>query len=459
MSGVISALSAIFWGLILLSVLVFIHEGGHYLAARAFGIRVKEFYLGLPCRFNLHVTSKKIGCQYGVTPLLLGGYTMVCGMEETDSTHLAQVLACVQAHGTVSFEDVAKECKISEEDALDALACLVDWGSIEQNYAASNEKPSESEYPYYFSTLERDGDLKTKYDKGHNFQDGKTTEAGVAREVNMTPDEFLAHERSRTYLSRGFWGRTLILVSGIAINIVFGLVLIVCALSLFGLPTPQNVNRIGTVESGSLAQHYGLAAGDTIEVVNGEPTQNWQELSSALANALSGGESFDIVVLHDNSEQTISITPNEAGQKLGISAPVETVRTPPAEAVGQAFQYVGATAAYIAQLFQPDKFVNVIENSTSVVGISVLASDAVSQGIASFILLAAAVSLSLGFMNLLPIPPLDGGRVLIEAIQAIIKKTIPPRVVNIISYVGIALFLLLFVVLLRQDIIRFILGG
>ena len=88
-----------------------------------------------------------------------------------------------------------------------------------------------------------------------------------------------------------------------------------------------------------------------------------------------------------------------------------------------------------------------------------MANDAASQGIGALILLAAAVSLSLGFMNLLPIPPLDGGKILIEAIQAITKKTLPPKVIAIISYIGIALFVLLFVVLLRQDIVRFILGG
>lgn len=70
MDTVLSVLSSVFWGLLMLSVLVFLHEGGHFLAARACGVRVTEFFLGLPCRFDIHYTSRRIGTKFGVTPLL-----------------------------------------------------------------------------------------------------------------------------------------------------------------------------------------------------------------------------------------------------------------------------------------------------------------------------------------------------------------------------------------------------
>ncbi|MFR7797382.1 MAG: site-2 protease family protein [Collinsella sp.] len=77
MDTVLSVLSSVFWGLLMLSVLVFLHEGGHFLAARACGVRVTEFFLGLPCRFDIHHTSRRIGTKFGVTPLLLGGYAAI----------------------------------------------------------------------------------------------------------------------------------------------------------------------------------------------------------------------------------------------------------------------------------------------------------------------------------------------------------------------------------------------
>ena len=86
---------------IVLGILVVIHEGGHYLASRAFGVRVTEFFLGLPCRFDIHHTSRRIGTKFGVTPLLLGGYAAICGMDPTDVSCADRVLAAIYRHGRV----------------------------------------------------------------------------------------------------------------------------------------------------------------------------------------------------------------------------------------------------------------------------------------------------------------------------------------------------------------------
>ena len=79
--NILSIVSPVFWGLVVLSLLVFVHEAGHYLAARAFGVRVTEFFLGMPFRYKLSYKSASHGTEIGVTPLLLGGYTRICGME------------------------------------------------------------------------------------------------------------------------------------------------------------------------------------------------------------------------------------------------------------------------------------------------------------------------------------------------------------------------------------------
>ncbi len=64
-----------------------------------------------------------------------------------------------------------------------------------------------------------------------------------------------------------------------------------------------------------------------------------------------------------------------------------------------------------------------------------------AEGFSTLIMLVAAISMSLGFMNLLPIPPLDGGKILIEVIQVIIRKPLSIKVQNILSYIGLAFFL------------------
>ena len=99
---------------------------------------------------------------------------------------------------------------------------------------------------------------------------------------------------------------------------------------------------------------------------------------------------------------------------------------------------------------------NVLNQSSSVVGISVMASRAAQSGATDLIMIIAMISMSLGFMNLLPIPPLDGGKILIEIIQVIIGRPLSVKTQNILTYIGLAFFLFIFVVALKNDIFRLI---
>ena len=99
MQQLFSIISTVFWGLLVLSVLVYIHEAGHFIAARILGLRVKEFFIGMPCRIRAAFTSKRTGTTYGITPVLLGGYTLVCGMDGEAPVCLGDVLSFVYKKG------------------------------------------------------------------------------------------------------------------------------------------------------------------------------------------------------------------------------------------------------------------------------------------------------------------------------------------------------------------------
>ena len=66
--------------------------------------------------------------------------------------------------------------------------------------------------------------------------------------------------------------------------------------------------------------------------------------------------------------------------------------------------------------------------------------------------------MSVGFMNLLPIPPFDGGKILIEVVQLVIRRPLSVRAQTVLSYIGLAFILFVFVFVLRNDIVRFVLG-
>ena len=193
MQAVWGFLSAVFWGVLLLSVLVFVHEGGHYLAARAFGIRVTEFFLGLPCRARFSFKSKKVGTEIGVTPLLLGGYNRISGMEPATDELLAPCLAAVMRKGRVAVADAAAELGCDEERVYGLMATLVDWGSIRAYYDAElGETPGQKTWPAAFETVARDGCGLTEYDRGHDFSLPGSTAAGEPCDLGLSAEDLLA---------------------------------------------------------------------------------------------------------------------------------------------------------------------------------------------------------------------------------------------------------------------------
>ena len=128
------------------------------------------------------------------------------------------------------------------------------------------------------------------------------------------------------------------------------------------------------------------------------------------------------------------------------------------ESAGVALGYGKAVVQFALRLLMPQHTMEVLQGTSSVVGISAMASEAASQGAYPLILFLAFVSMSLGIMNLLPIPPLDGGRFVIEVFQKITGRVVGYRAMNVMTFAGLALMLVFFVVMLNQDIHRFIFG-
>ena len=162
---------------------------------------------------------------------------------------------------------------------------------------------------------------------------------------------------------------------------------------------------------------------------------------------------------HENGTfLTVGVSFDDDGL-LGISAPTQVVRLNPLQSCQIAIDNIVATAQSVGSLLNPRHTMEVLDNSTSVVGISVMSAQAAAEGPATFLNLAALISFSLGFMNLLPIPPLDGGRFVIEVFQKISRKVVTMRALNYLSAAGMILFIGFFLFMANQDIQRIILGA
>lgn len=455
MAALAGFVAPLFWGVVVLSLLVFVHEAGHFLSARLCGMRVTEFYLGMPCRVRLSFRSRRYGTEVGVTPILLGGYTRICGMEGEDDDLLATCLASVQRQGRVAATDVAVELGIDEERAYALLATLCDWASIRPLYdPRRGEHPGQKTYPARFETLARDADMLTEYDRRHDFARAGSTTAGQARPVVGAPEELLKMERSRTYRGKGFLARAFVLVAGPLVNIALAFAIVVGSLCLAGISIAVNTNVIGHVEEGSCAAAAGLVDGDSITAVDDVATSDWNGLCDALGTALSARRDFTVTYTHGGTSQTVTVDMPEGEQmtRFGIEAQRSVVRLNVIQASAYALDYAGQVGTFALRLIMPQHTVETLQGTSSVVGVSAMAATAASEGPRELLLFIAMVSMSLGFMNLLPIPPLDGGKVLIEIIQLMVRRPIPTRVQNGISYLGLAFFLLVFCFALKNDL-------
>lgn len=354
----------IVYAVLILGFLVFIHEGGHYLAARAFGVRVTEFMLGLP---GPNIGFTKGGTKFGVTPILLGGYAKVCGMEPGEmSPHLEAVLASLYRRGTANMEDVARDCGITDDEAYEALEELVEWGSAKgptkkdrfNTYRAPEVRPS-----------------KKALAAGAAAYD-----LGEARPVEDAHALFESEYRQQ-YRSLPFWKRSVILVAGVAVNLLFAVALFVVIYSVVGVDVQ-----------------------------------------------LSSGE-------------------------------IHHVTVGPLQAVQLGFMYIGMVVQLVAGLFNPATAGEVVQSSSSIIGIAAMSKQAVDMGLMSAMMFVASISVSLGVMNLLPIPPLDGGRFVIEVFQKVSRRVVSMRALNYLSLAGMALFVCFFLVMANQDIQRFVFGN
>lgn len=456
MDAILNFLAPLFWGLLLLSAVVFVHEGGHFFAARICGVRVTEFFLGLPCRFNLHHASKRIGTKFGVTPLLLGGYAQICGMDPTEAPRADEVLSYIHRKGTVSAWDAHEELGIDAEELANAVYILQDWASITcVDGHLPEDHPGFAEYNYEFSSVSRDSKGNTVFD-GKLFDRASATKAGDVWEPPMGERAFFEQERSHTYGGQGFWKRSFMLVNGIMVNLITGFLLVIMVYSILGILVPLDINVIGSVGEGSPAQAAGLVPGDKILQINNEFVESWTDILKVM-QPYKAGDTVDLLIeAEDGSREHTNITLDENGM-AGVFYSQKLVRLNPLTSCEIALDNIVRTAQSVGSLLNPSHTKEVLDSSTSVIGISVLSAQAAEEGASTFLNFAALISFSLAFMNLLPIPPLDGGKLVIEAVQALTRRKASVKLQTILSVVGIVLFGLLFLYMLRADIMRFFL--
>ncbi|MCL2491717.1 MAG: M50 family metallopeptidase [Coriobacteriia bacterium] len=409
-------LSALFWGIVTLSVLVLIHEGGHYFAARAFGIRVREFMIGLP---GPRFTWKRKDTLYGITAIPLGGYVKVVGMEgDQHNALIGPVLSYITAKQKITTAQLAEHFNYDENKMFAIIVALKDLQAV---------------------TDDKSGTVSALY----------------PQEAAEDPDKLIETAQAHSYLTIPAWKRIAILLSGIVFNIAAALMVFTIVLAGWGMF--QDIGYVDPLPDAP-AMLAGIPKNSKIVSIEGESVASFEELTDKIKQ-FNVGDTVTLVYEAEGLSKTASITlarhPDHDTAFLGVSPHLVQVPLSVTEAFKTSFSFLWLTVQGIAGFFTPGSFTESINNSASVIGIAVFAAEAARAGAIEYAGLVATISLSLGLMNLLPIPPLDGGKIVLEIVERIRRKPLPLNVSIALSALGFTLLFSLMAYLMYHDISRF----
>jgi regulator of sigma E protease len=273
----------------------------------------------------------------------------------------------------------------------------------------------------------------------------------------MTPAE-----RSQAFQSRPLYQRALVVLAGPVANFV--LAIAIFAVMYMTLGRPLLPPRIDLVQPNSAAAAAGLRAGDLVKAIDGTRIDSYEELSQIVM--ADGGRTIPIVVLRSGGEKTLSVTPrltvavDRFGNKvtigrLGILSKgvITAVRYGPIGAVAAACDEV---RIILESTFRAR--VQLFSGNTSMlsgpIGIAKLAGQVASESWLELIGFAALISVSVGLINLFPIPLLDGGHLLYYACEAVLGRPLGERAQEVGFRVGLAVVLSLMILATWNDVVR-----
>ncbi|WP_449454010.1 RIP metalloprotease RseP [Streptococcus suis] len=404
-------------------VIVVVHEFGHFYFAKKAGILVREFAIGMGPKIFAH--TGKDGTLYTIRILPLGGYVRMAGWGE-DKTEIK-----IGSPASLSLNESGVVTRINlSGKQLDSLSLPMNVTSFD----------FEEKLEITGLVLEESKTYKVDHDATIVEEDGT--------EVRIAPLDV-------QYQNATVWGRLMTNFAGPMNNFILGiLVFIILCFMQGGVANPSS-NAVSITEGGAL-QAAGVVTGDKILSVNGNATDSYTEVATIISKAATDATtapSFDLVVEHDGKNRHVSVTAEQVdgAYRIGIS-PI--LKTGFVDKIVGGFQEAGATALRVVTALK-----NLIANFDvkqlgGPVAIYKVSSQAAEFGLVSVLGLMAALSINLGIFNLIPIPALDGGKIVMNILEAIRRKPLKPETESYITLAGVAVMVVLMIVVTWNDIIR-----
>lgn len=403
--------------------IVVVHEFGHFYFAKKAGILVREFAIGMGPKIFAH--TGKDGTLYTIRILPLGGYVRMAGWGE-DKTEIK-----TGSPASLSLNEAGVVTRINlSGKQLDSLSLPMNVTSFD----------FEEKLEITGLVLEESKTYKVDHDATIVEEDGT--------EVRIAPLDV-------QYQNATVWGKLITNFAGPMNNFILGILVFIILFFMQGGVADPTSNAVSITDGGAL-QNVGLVTGDKILSVNGQATDTYTDIATIISQAASEAStapSFDLVVEHEGTEKSLTVTAEKVDDsyRIGIS-PI--LKTGFLDKIIGGFQQAGATAVIVVTALK-----NLIANFDvkqlgGPVAIYSVSNQAAANGWVSVFNLMAMLSINIGIFNLIPIPALDGGKIVMNILEGIRRKPLKPETESYITLAGVAIMVVLMLVVTWNDIMR-----
>lgn len=294
---------------------------------------------------------------------------------------------------------------------------------------------------------------------------------GFVKPLGEDPSEEINEgERHRSYWAQPVWKRALIIGAGPFFNFFLAIVIFSLINIFVGIPLPPS-SRIGEVSPGLPADSAGLKSGDLVVSIDGEKVTKWEDLSKVIRS--SKGKELLLKIKRNDEIIEIKVTPKPSVQKNLFGEEIQTFVigiTPFNEVAFQKVHPVIAIGSGILQTWQGIQLmvigiVKIIERVIpakevgSLIMIGKLAGEQAQKGIMELAIFTAIISINLGLINLFPVPILDGGHFLFLLLEAILRKPLSIKKMEIAQQIGFIFLIFLMLFAFYNDLIRYVFPG
>ena len=396
-----------------LLLLIFLHELGHFTAARAVGIKPRKFYVGFPPAL---VKVTRNGVEYGIGTIPLGGYVRIPGMHRPAARDF----------------DAWMRPALHEDAALAPVSQRIRRRLEAESYTEAREDLPE---------------LRTLVEEAALTAGSRRLAERAVREV----DEGTGAD---AYWRQPTWKRLVVIAAGPFANVVVAFV-IFAVLFATGAPTGPATNVVAGVQGGSPAATAGLHTGDRVVAVGGASTPTFATVSHAIRS--SRGAAITVTV--ERSGHRVTLGPQKTIKSgnhwiWGFEPAAKLEKHPVGASIRSSgstlWRITTGTGSALGGIFHKKERSQLV----GTVGIVRESAAALTVGLPYYLTLVGLVSMSLALLNLLPLLPLDGGHIAVSIIESIRRRALAREVYERVSIIGLAIVLFVAFIALNNDITR-----